>query len=70
MRTGLKILSQKKSINKTNLKIKSDKYCICRINTIRSKTFYFDFDFPKDVGHILKHEIEFIIKMQLTFIWE
>ena len=26
------------------------------------KTFYFDFDFPKDIGKNLKHEIEFIIK--------
>ena len=26
------------------------------------KTFYFDFDFPKDVDKNLKHEIEFIIK--------
>ena len=27
-----------------------------------SKTFYFDFDWPKDVDENLKHEIEFIIK--------
>ena len=27
-----------------------------------SKTFYFDFDLPKDVDKNLKHEIEFIIK--------
>ena len=26
------------------------------------KTFYFDFDWPKDVDENLKHEIEFIIK--------
>ena len=26
------------------------------------KTFYFDFDWPKDVNENLKHEIEFIIK--------
>ena len=26
------------------------------------KTFYFDFDLPKDVGKSLKHEIEFIKK--------
>ena len=26
------------------------------------KNFYFDFDWPKDVGKNLKHEIEFIIK--------
>ena len=26
------------------------------------KTFYFDFDWPKDVVKNLKHEIEFIIK--------
>ena len=26
------------------------------------KTFYFDFDQPKDVTENLKHEIEFIIK--------
>ena len=26
------------------------------------KTFYFDFDWPKDVDEDLKHEIEFIIK--------
>ena len=26
------------------------------------KTFYFDFDLPKDVDKILKHELEFIIK--------
>ena len=26
------------------------------------KTFYFDFDWPKDVDEILKHDIEFIIK--------
>ena len=27
-----------------------------------SKTFYFDFDCPKDANKNLKHEIEFIIK--------
>ena len=27
-----------------------------------SKTFYFDFDWPKDVDENLKHKIEFIIK--------
>ena len=27
-----------------------------------SKTFYFNFDWPKDVDENLKHEIEFIIK--------
>ena len=27
-----------------------------------SKTFYFDFDWLKDVNENLKHEIEFIIK--------
>ena len=27
-----------------------------------TKTFYFDFDWPKDVDENLKHEIEFIIK--------
>ena len=26
------------------------------------KTFYFDFDWPKDVDENLKHKIEFIIK--------
>ena len=26
------------------------------------KTFYFDFDWPKDVDKNLNHEIEFIIK--------
>ena len=26
------------------------------------KTFYFDFDWPKDADEILKHDIEFIIK--------
>ena len=26
------------------------------------KTFYFDFDWPKDVDENLKHEIEFIVK--------
>ena len=26
------------------------------------KTFYFDFDWPKDVDENLKHEIEFIMK--------
>ena len=26
------------------------------------KTFYFDFDWPKNVNENLKHEIEFIIK--------
>ena len=26
------------------------------------KTFYFDFDLPKDVDKNLKHEIEFILK--------
>ena len=26
------------------------------------KTFYFDFDLPKDLDKTLKHEIEFIIK--------
>ena len=26
------------------------------------KTFYFDFDWPKDVDENLKHEIEFMIK--------
>ena len=26
------------------------------------KTFYFDFDWPKDVDENLKHEIEFSIK--------
>ena len=26
------------------------------------KTFYFDFDWPKNVDENLKHEIEFIIK--------
>ena len=31
--------------------------------TIREpKTFYFDFDWPKNVDENLKHEIEFIIK--------
>ena len=33
------------------------------ITVIRDpKTFYFDFDWPKDVDENLKHEIEFIIK--------
>ena len=27
------------------------------------KTFYFDFDWPKDVDENLKHKIEFIIKI-------
>ena len=32
-------------------------------NMIRdTKTFYFNFDWPKDVYEKLKHEIEFIIK--------
>ena len=30
------------------------------------KTFYFYFDWPKDVGENLKHEIEFIIKSNKT----
>ena len=29
------------------------------------KTFYFDFDWPKDIYKNLKHEIKFIIKNQL-----
>ena len=29
---------------------------------IDPKTFYFNFDWPKDVDENLKHEIEFIIK--------
>ena len=29
---------------------------------IRTKTFYFDSDWPKDVYYKLKHGIEFIIK--------
>ena len=28
-----------------------------------SKTFYLDFDWPEDVNENLKHEIEFIIKI-------
>ena len=28
-----------------------------------SKNFYFSFDWPKDVDENLKHEIEFIIKI-------
>ena len=27
-----------------------------------SKTFYFDFDWPKNIDDNLKHEIEFIVK--------
>ena len=27
-----------------------------------SKTFYFDFNWPKDIDDNLKHEIDFIIK--------
>ena len=30
----------------------------------KPKTFYFNFDIPKDVDQNLKHEIEFIIKKQ------
>ena len=26
------------------------------------KTFYFDFDWPKNVDENLKHEIEFVVK--------
>ena len=32
------------------------------------KTFYFDFDWPKNVGENLKHEIEFIIKSNESFV--
>ena len=32
-----------------------------------SKTFYFNFDWPKDVNKILKHEIEFMIKSNEYF---
>ena len=32
------------------------------IVTRKSKTFYFDFDWPKNVDENLKHEIEFLIK--------
>ena len=28
----------------------------------KSKTFYFDFDWPKNINENLKHEIEFVIK--------
>ena len=31
------------------------------------KTFYFDFDLPKNVDENLKHEIEFIIKNNESF---
>ena len=31
------------------------------------KTFYFDFDWPKDVDQNLKHEIEFLIKSNESF---
>ena len=32
------------------------------------KTFYFDFDWPKDVDENLKHEIEFIIKSNKSLV--
>ena len=32
-----------------------------------SKTFYFNFDWPKDVYENLKHDIEFIIKSNYSF---
>ena len=34
------------------------------------KTFYFDFDWPKDVDENLKHKIEFYHKKQWIFSWE
>ena len=33
-----------------------------------SKTFYFNFDWPKDVHENLKHDIEFIIKSNYSFV--
>ena len=30
------------------------------------KTFYFDYDWPKDVDENLKHKIEFIIKKTMN----
>ena len=50
--------------------MESEKYYIFFINTIKlpsnftrePKTFYFCFDWPKDVDKNLKHEIEFIRK--------